>query len=173
MDAARRSISYEEFVALAGARNCRALSVKCRPLAGESCWRYECSLRDLLSSPVYPVWFVDKGGMKFLNYDDPDARPILLAELAGAGCSLGSEVRRRLDEWYKPELGVPSRACFVTLHCAGCGRRVLIDGVHRALWLIREGRLDVPVDVVELSGSTWQSCTPDLNVVCVCGRGRG
>ena len=164
VDQRRTPIKYTEFLAIAE-RCCTTLSRRARPALDEAAYRYESRFADFLNSNVYPVWFVNGARTTFVNYDDPAARAIKLSDLAG----LPNLVGPHLEIWYKPALGPVTTACFIALHCAGCGRRVLIDGVHRAVWLAVNVKADARVKVTELSGSRWPPGTPDLNVVCACG----
>ena len=157
------SISYARFRAVATYYS-RTLSRTARPTVDETVYTYDCSFTEFIAGNVYPVWFVDPARTRFLNYDDPQAQPILVSELA----FLQQLVENELSSWYRPELGPITRATFVTLRCTGCNRRVLIDGVHRALWLAAHNGQDIPAQVTELSGRRWPPGTPDINVVCTC-----
>ena len=159
----RIDIPYGQFLAVATSCS-RTLSTTARPAVDEAAYTYDCSFTEFIAGNVYPVWFVDVERTCFLKYDDLRAQPILLSELA----RVQQLVESRVLLWYKPDFSPIMGASFVTLYCTGCNRRVLIDGVHRALWLATHGGQDVQVHVTELSGRQWPPETPDLNIICNC-----
>ncbi len=160
----KRPISYEDFLATVYRAPCQTLSGHARPCEGETAYQYDCQLTELIQRPLYPAWFVNEARTEFRNYNHPEARPIRVEELA----ALDLLVRSKLEPWYKPDLGVIAGASVIVLHCAGCDRRVLADGVHRTVWLLNYGKTSTMVHVTELSGMQWPRETPDLNVVCRC-----
>ena len=166
MSNGKRQISYHEFLEVVCHAPCQTLSGSARPSEGEAAYQYECQLAELVENPLYPVWFVNEAHTEFRKYDHPEARPIRAEALA----ALKPLVQPRLAGWYKPEAGAVAHASVIVLHCSSCDRRVLIDGVHRTMWLLSEGRTATMVEVTELSGARWPAETPDLNVVCSCHR---
>jgi hypothetical protein len=163
----KRLISYDDFLAEVCRAPCLACSGYVRPSVGEATCKYDCQLRELIQVPVYPVWFVNGERTEFRNYDNPEAHAIRVEELA----AMTLLVRQMLDKWYKADLGAITEASVVILHCTGCARRVLVDGVHRTIWLLNQGRTEIIMHVIELSRSKWPVGTPDLNIVCTCTRG--
>ena len=159
-------ISYEDFLAAILSAPCRTLSGRARPSECEVSYRYHCQLAKLVQKPVYPVWFVNEGRTEFRNYGDPEACPIRIEELA----ALHRLICPILDQWRKSDKGPIVEPSVITLHCSGCDRRVLIDGVHRILWLLQHGPHAMKIHITELSGSRWPVDTPDLNVICTCTR---
>jgi len=163
----RRRITYAEFWAAVCRAPTRALSRSARPSEGEVAYRYRCVLADFLAQgPVYPCWFVDRRGTRFVSYDDRRARAIRVEELAGLKGLLGG----RMASWWGPPAAVLFRVDLVVLHCRGCNRRVIIDGVHRVMRLVSAGKLGAVVRVDELSGARWPVGTPDEDVICACSR---
>ena len=162
----RRIINYDDFLTAVCRAPCRTVSGNARPSEDEASYRYDIQLTELIQRPVYPVWFVNRERTEFRKYDHPEARPIRVEELA----ALHQLVCRKLNPWYRSDEGSIIRASVIILHCAGCNRRVLVDGVHRVLWLLRYGALTTQINVTELSGSQWPVGTPDLNVICTCNR---
>lgn len=165
----RQPITHERFLEVARAAHCRTLSTGARPTQNEAAYQYECPLAELIKQPVYPVLYVNEAKTEFRRYDDPEARPIRVAELAGFR-SLMSLIQSELDKWYRPDMGELATASLIILRCLGCNRRVLIDGVHRVLWLFSHGKDATIVQVTELAGARWPADTPDFNVVCECAR---
>lgn len=159
----RVPISYDQFQSVSMAC-AQTLSKTARPAINEASYTYYCTFGQFVTSDVYPVWYVDAARTRLLQYNDPQAQPILISELA----SLQNLVADKLSSWYDPKLGPIATASFITLYCTGCNRRVLIDGVHHALWLATHGGQRILVHVTELAGSQWPPETPDLNVVCAC-----
>lgn len=161
----KRRISYDDFLAVVR-RDCRALSGTARPSEGEDAYQYDCQLAELLPN-LYSVWFVNDTWTEFVKYNDPAARAIRAEELAPLPF-----VQSRLDHWLKgADFGPITGVSAIVLRCTGCQRRLLVDGVHRTMWLLGRGEYSAPVRVTELSGSRWPVGTPDLNVVCRCPRG--
>ena len=144
----RVPISYDQFQSVA-MLCARTLSSTARPSIDEAACTYDCIFEEFISGEVYPVWYVDAARKRLLRYDDPQAQPIRIVELARLQDLIGVP----LDSWYKPELGPIREASFVTFFCTGCKRMVVIDGVHRALWLATHGDPRISVHVTELSGS--------------------
>lgn len=163
----RRRISYDDFLRAVCRAPCRTLSGRARPSEGEVAYQYDLPLAELVRRPVYPVWFVNEGATEFRNYDQPEARPMRIEKLA----ALDSLVGPKLDQWYRADARTIGEPSIIVLHCTGCDRRVIIDGVHRITWLLSRGNCATLVHVTELSGSRWPVGTPDLNVVCTCTRG--
>ena len=166
MSEEKRRISYDDFLAVV-LSDCRTLSGTARPTEGEIAHQYDVRLADLLQN-LYSVWFVDDSRTAILNYNDPGARAIRAEELA----ALSELLRPRLEACHKGSLHLSSitEVSCIILHCTGCDRRVLIDGVHRTMWLLGRGKYSASARVTELSGSQWPVETPDLNVVCTCAR---
>jgi len=164
MKAERHVIPYEGFKEAVARQCCRTLSRCARPTMCESAYTFDCSFEEFLDHRLYPVWYVNPKRTEIVRHDDPQAQAIRLLHLA----NLPHLVEPKLNAWYKPEQGPITSASLITLYCTGCDRRVLIDGVHRALWLAVNCRRSVRVHVTELSGSQWRPETPDLNVVCIC-----
>ncbi len=162
MSKGKRRIGYDEFWATV-LRHCQTQSGCARPAEGEMAYQYDCGLGDLVQIPLYTVWFVNDTRTEILDYNHPEARAIRAEELARTPL-----VRSRLERWFKADAGPITEAAVIILHCTGCNRRVLIDGVHRTIWLLSRGNHSAPVHVTELSGSRWPIGTPDLNVVCEC-----
>ncbi len=160
----RVEITYDQFRRIA-VRDAGTLSKTARPGADKTAYTYKCTFGEFVASDVYPVKFVNTERTILLDYKDSGAKPIHLDELS----RLPDLVRKIMSSWH-PEGGTITKASFITLYCTGCERRVLIDGVHRALWLATHDGQKVPVHVTELAGSQWPTNTPDLNVVCVCAR---
>ena len=118
------------------------------------------------SGKSYTVKFVNAEGTRFLTNEDPLACPISLEELAKSE-DLASCI---LNDGCVEKLGTIESAQLVVLHCSTCDRRLIVDGVHRAVWLARYGNGSEPVVVFELSGDRWAPDTPDMNIVCQCIR---
>jgi hypothetical protein len=157
-------IKYAEFLSAVNSAPCSTLSGSARPFVGETAYQYDCQIADLIQWPVYPVWFVNESHTEFIGYDQPNARPVRVEDLA----MMDNLIQPMLASWCKSGVNNIDRAAVIILHCAGCERRVLIDGVHRIIWLLSRGRHDATVHVFELSGSQWPANTPDMNVVCSC-----
>ena len=165
----KRKITYDEFWVAIRSAPCQALSGRARPSEGEASYRYDCQLAELIRKPVYPVWYVNRARTDLRNYSHTEACAIRIEELA----ALDQIVCPKLDQWSRSHEGPIVEASVIILHCKSCNRRVLIDGVHRVLWLLRQRALAAPIHITELSGSQWPVGTPDLNVVCKCIRQGG
>jgi hypothetical protein len=162
MNTGKHRISYEDFL-ITALRDCRTVSRTARPTEGEVAYEYDCRLEEFVRKPIYSARFVDDTRTQFRNYDNPEARAIRIEELA----RLSPLVRSQLEKWSTRDV---TEISVITLHCTGCQRRVLIDGVQRTVLLLSRGETSALVHVTELSGARWPIGTPDLDVVCTCHR---
>lgn len=135
-----------------------------RPQKDVNAYIYSCTVRDFLTAQTYPVRFVDSARSTLLDYIHLDAQPIRIAEF----CQYPDFVDSVVAGWYQPSLGPIKSAHLIVFHCRGCERHVVIDGVHRIVWIAANGLMDAQLQVTELSGTDWPKETPDMNVVCAC-----
>lgn len=159
-------ISYEDFQCRARNAGCRTLSVHYRPCQDETASIFSTSVGTLLSEETYSVKSANAARTSFTNYDDTNARALRFDELVKT-TSLLEQVLRECSDFAGRQI---TEASVISLRCSGCRRRIIVDGVHRLTRLASEGRIHVPVNVVELTGRNWPLDTPDFNVVCVCPR---
>lgn len=158
------AITYEEFRRRARAAGCRALSANYRPRQAEAASIFTTSLGQLLSDNTYSVHSSNAALTAFINYNDPNARALRVDEMVGAAPLL-EQVLAEVAEFAKCQL---TEANVLSLRCSGCGRRIIVDGVHRLARLAAEKQFEALVHVVELSGRSWPPETPNFNIVCVC-----
>lgn len=158
-----REISEEEWTRVANAR-ATTLSRSYRPASDLRACVYDCPAEDFLSEKTYLVRFTDSTRKRLVNYDDPCAQPITIDDFSKNPVF----VETLLNGWYRSELGPISHADLVTMHCTGCGRRIVIDGVHHIVWIARHNRGSASIEVTEMSGRDWPRDMPDMNVVCAC-----
>ncbi len=158
-----REIGEVEWAEIASAR-ATTLSRSDRPALDLRARVYDCAAEDFLSEETYLVRFTDPTRTRLVNYDDPLAQPITIDDFS----KNVTFAETLLNGWYKPELGQISHASLITMHCTGCGRRIVIDGVHHIVWIARHNRDSASVDVAEMSGRGWPRDMPDINVVCAC-----
>ena len=163
----RTPIPTPEFYRRLEARDGRPLCVRSWPGEDPETYEYPATVAEFLSEAVYLPRHVSPGGDKLLPWDDPQANPISAGELA----KNPDFVREVLDGWYQEELGPITQAELAVMHCSGCDRRIVVDGVHRFLWIATQGSTGAALRVTELSGARWPRETPDFNVVCVCRNG--
>lgn len=161
-------ISIEEFSRIANSQ-ARTLSRGYSPRKDARAYVYSCIARDFLSSNTYLVRFVDSHRTKILTFNDPCAQPITIAEF----CANPIFVESVLKDWYKPAIGSIDQADLIVFHCIGCDRRIVIDGVHRIVWIGANCRMYMKLRVTELSGRDWPPDTPDMNIVCSCSMESG
>ena len=161
-----KEIGEAEWAAVASTR-ATALSRSYRPASDLKACVYDCAAEDFLSEETYLVRFTDPTCTRLVNYDDPLAQPITIDDFS----KNPTFVEALLNGWYKPELGKISHASLITMHCTGCGRRIVIDGVHHIVWIARYNRGSASVEVTEISGRGWPRDMPDMNVVCACQDG--
>ena len=119
-------------------------------------WRYRCSVDDVRTDRVYPVWFTDSNRKQSLNYNEDGATPILFGEISAIPWLLKQRLRER-----RP--GDPKK--LIIEHCEHCGVRVVKDGCHWLLWHIHNWE-NPDVEVVEVSGSDWSTAEFDMNAIC-------
>ena len=142
----------------------RTLSASARPNSAFLACTYESDLGQFLAYNTYMVRFTDPKGSRLVQYDDPAATAILIRDFLLNEVFVQSVV----NDWYKPDLGEVEDADLITLHCSGCDRHIVIDGVHRTTWLGSRGKNTALIRVTELSGLSWPDNTPDMSVVCNC-----
>lgn len=142
----------------------RTLSWDVRPGRDELARQYCCHSGPFLDTDTYPVRFTDPSGRELRDWNDADAQPIRFRDFVRHAVFRDSV----LEGWYCPAMGPIRRAAVIAMHCAGCDRRVVIDGVHRLTWLAAYGSGNELLEVTELSGCRWPGHTPDMNVVCRC-----
>jgi hypothetical protein len=148
------------------AENCGPQSAGKSPLAGESIWEANTTLRELLAAEVFPVWFLGPTGGDFEHWEYPEYRRILLRDALHrtdfvTECSNDRFPGSRLQEPF----GV------LLLHCTTCNHFAVIDGNHR-LTRIAKGQLgpglDAELHLSVVEGSKWSSLIPDMNKICAC-----
>lgn len=161
-----RTISRDEFMRRARHAGCRAISTNYRPRQSEQARVFESTVGELISGPTYSAGGTDAARSAFRNYDDPAVCPIRIQELVACPALVAARLNENASLAHNPLL----TADLVTLHCVGCDRRIVIDGIHRIIRLATEERYDVLVSITELSGAEWPINTPDLNIVCCCKR---
>ena len=159
----RRSITLEEWRERVQ-RRCLTISGKYLPLAGCKAYEYACKARNFIGEETYPVRFTDGRGLRLVNYDDPEARPIRIAEFA----KNRGFVESLLAGWFDSSKGPIKSAILLVQCCATCNRRVVIDGVHSIVWIAVHGSGDEHLQISELAGSRWPQGMPDMSVVCSC-----
>ena len=157
-------ISIPEFYRRLQAQDGRPLSVRSWPGQDPETYEYTATVAEFLSEAIYLPRHVNPGGDRLLPWDHPQANPITARELAENPVF----VREVLDDWYQEELGPITQAELAVLHCSGCDRRIIADGVHRVLWIATQGSANATLRVTELSGARWPKATPDFNVICAC-----
>ena len=162
-------ISTVEYYSRLQAEDCRTLSARSWPGQGARTHEYLVSAADFLAGDVYLVRFVDRSRTRIVAWDDPQAAPITVREFARHP----EFVREVLEDWSGAGPGPINNAELIVLHCSGCDRRIVIDGVHRILWIANQESAEATLRVTELSGAMWPRETPDLNVVCACYKDNG
>jgi hypothetical protein len=160
-------ISYEEFRRLAIDAGCRAISALCyRPGQDETASRFTISVGQLLSGRTYSVRSSNVERTSFVAYDDPSALALRFDDLVRSPILL-NEIFKENNQYARVQIAEFS---VTTLLCSGCGHRIVVDGNHRLARVADEGKSELIVSVVELSGRDWPAETPDFNVVCDCPR---
>jgi len=154
---------YSSFIASAIRAQCRTASVAWRPRADEVAWNHVGTLGSLLESDTYPAWFIDLRGTGGAPFYSPDARPILFRDALQR-----SDFVAQFMAGYDRSRGAIRSAALISVHCAACSQRVIVDGIHRLTWLASEGEAAAVVSLTELSGKDWSCRTPDMNIVCAC-----
>lgn len=147
-------------------RGCIASSAWWRPQQNEQASVYRTTVGEFLDGRTYSCRCADAERSMFVPYDAEVARATLFTEILEAPSLLERVLAECADYGSKPL----SEAPIVALHCAGCDRRIVVDGTHRLARLAIEGRQDASLDVLELSGHKWHAQTPDFNLVCQCPR---
>ena len=142
--------------------NCRTDSGKYWPIRDPEAYEYTCKASEFLKELTYLVCFTSKDGSRIVAFDDPEATAITVADFVKNelfvqhilnGCNLKEPVLS---------------AQLLVQKCTSCQRRLVIDGVHRLVYIASQGILNADLYVTELAGSEWPSEMPDLRVICAC-----
>jgi hypothetical protein len=146
------------------AYHCETISGRYWPVRDPVAWEYVCPASTLLGRPTFLVKFTSRDGSRLVQYDDSEATPITAAQFA--------RNPRFVDElfqspgWDRNKRVVSAR--LLVQSCTSCGRRVVIDGVHRLVDIASRETNDADLYVTELSGPQWPRNMPDMSVICVC-----
>lgn len=157
-------ISYDEFCRRRNELGCRAGSAWCRPQSDEEAVTYTVVVSEFLNNRTYSCRCANAERTAFVGYNTPEARATLFVELLEFP-ALRNKVLDECAPWQDQPI---HSATIVTLHCSGCDRRIVADGVHRLTRLASEGQCIALLNVLELSGRNWPAQTPDFNLVCAC-----
>jgi hypothetical protein len=159
-----RPSTYEEFLRTALELRCNARSALERPRLAEAVRVYRTDVADLLAEETYPVRFVDERNGKLVESNHPSGSPVTIRELVANS----QHVRALLGNWSGNggdwDRGLP----YLALHCAGCEKLVLLDGLHRVAWLASKEETGQALLVVELSGHRWRREAPEIGAICSC-----
>jgi len=159
----RQPITLEEWRKRVQSR-CRTISGRYLPLAGGEAYEWACKARNFIDQETYPVRFTDRRGILLVEYDDPEATPIRIAEFA----KNREFVEFLLGGWYDSSKGPIKSAELLVQCCTTCNRRVVIDGAHNVVWIAVHGSGDEHLEISELTGCRWPDGMPDMSVVCSC-----
>lgn len=135
-----------------------------RPLRGSLAVTYRCRAIDFINQETYLVRFTTPDGTALAQWDDPTAKPITVRVFVKNPMFVRSVNGDRDPNAYGP---LPS-AKLITMHCATCDRRVVIDGVHRLVRIASESIENAVLEVTELSGAAWPPNVPDMGKICRC-----
>lgn len=147
--------------------NVETLSAPYRPTSAPLAFSYDCDAATFIAGETYLVRFTDRTGSRLVPYNDPTATPITLQNFVKNADFVDSV----LTDWYKESLGAIDEVDIIVMHCSGCDRRVVIDGVHRITWIALNRLLTAKIKITELSGFSWPRDMPDMSVICACGGG--
>jgi len=159
-----RPVTYEEFLRIALELRCAAASALERPRVGAACRAYTATVADVLAADTYAVRFRDARSGNLVDWNHPHATPLTFRDLVQHGDHLESLLAGwggASGEWSR---GQP----YLALHCAGCERIVMIDGMRRLAWLASEEEIGQELFIVEQSGFHWPRSAADMGVVCAC-----
>ena len=112
-------------------QGCRTISRSFVPLEGEQVWEYVCTASDFLSANSHIVKFTTPDGSALVPYNHPDATPILIREFIRNPVF----VEPLLQRWDVEMRAPVNSADLLVQRCSSCDRRVVIDGVHRVVWI--------------------------------------
>lgn len=162
----RKSLPMAEWCRRMRDQGCRTISGWYKPVEGGEVCEYVCIAADFLSADTYLVKFTNPNGSFLVPYNNSDATPILIRDFVRKPVF----VQPILQVWDDLGRGTIALADLLVQHCCSCDRRIVIDGVHRVVWVGARGDSSEEFRVTELSGSRWPSDMPDMNVVCSCLR---
>jgi hypothetical protein len=142
---------------------CQTISKKYRPESDGKAYQYACEVSELLDDSHYLVRYKDVNGKLLKDYDK-HASPITVRDFIG-NVDYVSEILKECQ-------GNPDFNCrfgkYVMMTCTSCGRSIIVDGTHRIVKKVFEGRTGEVVNVYELEGSKWPESMPDMEIVCDC-----
>lgn len=164
----RKPLPMDEWWRRVRTQECGTISGDYAPLEGTEACEYVCSAADFFSGQTYLVRFTNKDGSSLVPYNHPDATPILIRDFIRNPAF----VQPILQRWDSTGRGPVTSADLLVQSCSSCDRRIVIDGVHRVVWIGVRGNPSADLRVTELAGARWPEDMPDMNVVCDCLRSR-
>lgn len=147
-------------------QGCRTISGRYLPLEGGEACEYTCTAGDFFAGNTYLVRYTTADGTSLVPYNHPDATPILIRDFVRNAAF----VQEILQRWDRLKRGPVISADLLVQRCSSCDRHVVIDDVHRVVWIGVQGGLAAVLRVRELAGSRWPEDMPDMKVVCTCLR---
>ncbi len=158
-------ISYEDLRKKIDSESTGILSKHARPLEGEIAWTNECSIKFLLDSYTYPVWYMDPTYTKHRSYDAKDATKIRFIDAVNK-----VDFTKQFNKNRFPENPDELKISVIVFHCSTCGSYAVIDGNHRLTLNILSSNWDIGILLYGLSGSKWPAHTEDMEVICACNK---
>jgi len=159
-----RPATYEDFLRTALELRCAARSALERPRLGELARTYRTDVAELLAGETYPVRFADEKSGRLVESNHPSGTPVTMRELVANT----QHLRMLLGNWSGNSGDWDRNLPYLTLHCGGCDRIVLLDGLHRVAWLASKEETTQALLVVELSGLRWRREAPEVGAICGC-----
>lgn len=157
----RKQLSQDDWWRRVNA-DCRACSGQYWPIGPAEVTEYRCLAGAFLKGQTYLVRFTNRDGSRIVDWNAPEATPIRIEDFA----KNPAFVSELLSEW---DNGTPiTSAKLLVHHCLGCGRSVVIDGVHRIVSIATRSAYESELHITELAGSAWPSHMPDMRPVCNC-----
>jgi hypothetical protein len=147
------------------AYKCTTISARFWPTHDPCATEYRCTVGCFLTQPTYLVRYTSQDRKTLVNIDAPDALPVTVAEFVKNPGFVSS-----VQTGWHPS-GALHSAQLLVQHCETCKRRMVIDGVHRLVWMASRQVLDGDLYVSELSGPRWPADMPDMRTICECLNG--
>lgn len=160
-----KTFERDEFLRRKKDVGCRALSACYTPKDPKG-REIQCTVCELLSGNTYSCRAANADRTSFEEYNSPKACPTLFRDLVASPTLLDKLMEE--NKQYKDN--ILTCAELVSLHCQGCDKRIIVDGVHRLARLVNDDKMNASLKIIELSAESWGPDTPDFNLVCTCNR---
>ena len=158
-----KTISEQEFIAVAQQERCCAFLDERRDAVSPIYVRYAISAQDMFERKTYPTWRTDREATQYIGaYEIPrgEAFSISYIELSMKP-HLFDAIRFDIKKNYLATTRI------ISFHCQSCDIHVVKDGNHRLLQCAFY-KLNPQLEVYEVVSQDWSACKVDMKNFCEC-----